>query len=434
VLLISKVGFWMVFITVLCSPIPFASNTPLAWNMVAATIALGSVLYWIALPKQSLPVLIWGAVLGYLVVLLWAGIQASTLTPLSWHHPLWQMLGLKGSIALDRGAVVERFTCLLSYLLAFVTLAQGAMVKNTARLILRGLLVMATLIACYGLYIFMMGNHEVLWIDKYAYLNDVTGTFINRNSFATFCGMALLLSIAVLPNRHAALPTYYPFKERLAYIMGHWFNERQVWWLLPPMVLMTTLLLTHSRGGLLAVMVGLWALCTLLMRKPVFMVIGVILGIVLIVGDGGTLARVKKTDIETEERFRVYTIMLEAIERAPWFGYGLGNFDRTFKMMQDERVHGYYDKAHSDVLEIIFDMGVLGASVFFISMATVIWVCIVGYKHRQQGKWYPALGIAVSVMVLVHSVVDFSMQMPAVALWYATMLGLAVGQSRGKHA
>jgi hypothetical protein len=42
---------------------------------------------------------------------------------------------------------------------------------------------------------------------------------------------------------------------------------------------------------------------------------------------------------------------------------------------------------------------------------------------------FPAIGFAASVVVGIHAAVEFSLQVPAVAVVYAALLGLGVAQS-----
>jgi hypothetical protein len=42
---------------------------------------------------------------------------------------------------------------------------------------------------------------------------------------------------------------------------------------------------------------------------------------------------------------------------------------------------------------------------------------------------FPATGVAASVLVGVHATMDFSLQLPAVAMLYAAIMGVACAQS-----
>ena len=55
--------------------------------------------------------------------------------------------------------------------------------------------------------------------------------------------------------------------------------------------------------------------------------------------------------------------------------------------------------------------------------------CLRGLARRQRDWAFPATGVAVTVLVAVHATVDFGLQMPATAVLYALVMGVAVAQS-----
>jgi hypothetical protein len=57
-------------------------------------------------------------------------------------------------------------------------------------------------------------------------------------------------------------------------------------------------------------------------------------------------------------------------------------------------------------------------------------LCARGARLRRRDAVFPCLGIAASVLVDVHALVDFSLQIPAVTATYLFLLGTAVAQSR----
>ena len=64
-----------------------------------------------------------------------------------------------------------------------------------------------------------------------------------------------------------------------------------------------------------------------------------------------------------------------------------------------------------------------------LAVALIAGQCFLGVTRRRRDFVYPALAFAVSVQVAVHSLVDFSLQIPAVAATYALVLGLGFAQS-----
>ena len=55
--------------------------------------------------------------------------------------------------------------------------------------------------------------------------------------------------------------------------------------------------------------------------------------------------------------------------------------------------------------------------------------CTVRDDQETKDWFYPALGLAVTALAAIHAWFDFSLQMPAVAVTYAAILGVACAQS-----
>lgn len=64
--------------------------------------------------------------------------------------------------------------------------------------------------------------------------------------------------------------------------------------------------------------------------------------------------------------------------------------------------------------------------------AALFWLALIALKgvaERRRGRAFPALGVAATLLVGLHALVDFSLQIPAVAVLYAFIMGVAVAQS-----
>lgn len=48
---------------------------------------------------------------------------------------------------------------------------------------------------------------------------------------------------------------------------------------------------------------------------------------------------------------------------------------------------------------------------------------------RRKNRIYPLVGIGTTMLVGAHSSMDFSLQIPAVALTYSVLLGITLAQS-----
>jgi hypothetical protein len=92
-------------------------------------------------------------------------------------------------------------------------------------------------------------------------------------------------------------------------------------------------------------------------------------------------------------------------------------------------VAGVFDRAHDDYLEAAFDLGIPAAILLVLTIGYLGLQGALGVFRRRRDAAYPALAAAATALVAVHSLVDFSLQMPAVSAAYAFLLGLGHAQA-----
>ena len=91
--------------------------------------------------------------------------------------------------------------------------------------------------------------------------------------------------------------------------------------------------------------------------------------------------------------------------------------------------YAYLDRAHNTYLENAFELGWPAAILLFSVIGGAFLVCVRGLRNRGRDWIYPAIAIAATVQIAIHSWFDFSLQMPAVAITYACILGVGCAQS-----
>src|SRR5262249_6874705 len=99
------------------------------------------------------------------------------------------------SISLDRDETIGHLVRLLTYAATFLAAWRIGRKSDDAGLIVRAIGVIGSIYALYGLIAYFSGTRTVLWFAKWAYQDDLTGTFINRSTFATFIGLCLLANL-----------------------------------------------------------------------------------------------------------------------------------------------------------------------------------------------------------------------------------------------
>ena len=128
-------------------------------------------------------------------------------------------------------------------------------------------------------------------------------------------------------------------------------------------------------------------------------------------------------------------LTLRSLLSAPLLGFGYGTFAAVFPMFRDDSLSVYelWDKAHNTYLEIFQGLGLLFGAMLIACVVRLVWECVKGARTRKRGTTIPAIAASVSFLVGVHALVDFSLQIQAVALTYMAVLGAGVAQSFGTH-
>ena len=199
---------------------------------------------------------------------------------------------------------------------------------------------------------------------------------------------------------------------------------------------LVALMATGSRAGCVAtafgaamMLIGMWILRrpagrrlpALLLAAGAVAVAGLVLGTAA-VHFGPKLA-------DAADRMRIYGITMDLIAARPWTGYGLGSFPTVFAAARPETVSQVWTKAHNVYLELAFDLGVPAAALLVAAVLWLLALCVRGVLVRRDNGLMPVVGLAASVLIGSHALLDFSAQIPAVAVTWMAMLGVAVAQS-----
>lgn len=441
-------------LVVTLAPLPFASNRPWSWNLLAGLIAVITLLwsiYWVVSQKRlkRLPPRL--ALWAFAAALLWAGLQALTPGFLSaWTHPVWLMAGaelpemkVSAYISLAPDNTIDALIRLLSYGMVFWLAFQLSIERHDARWMLSWLTGAGFLYAFYGLIVHWGGYQTILWFSKWASApENLNSTFVNKNHFATYAGLILLCAVMLL-FQNALQNKLKPMTVYTAPYKGVWRELElalaQNWvLLLAIIIILTALLLSNSRGGVLSTIFGIWVLILAMWRQPdkLLKYFVILLGIIIIVvfftyyWSGVFLSQSwEQVSVDKSVRESVYHLVGRAIEDNPWAGFGLGTFEDSFRLYRDETIPISFPQAHNVYLESLFELGVPAASLLLLSIFSIVLRCAWGFFLRRHAWLYPALGVAASVLAGVHSLVDFSLQIPAVAVTYACILGIACAQA-----
>lgn len=440
----SSYAFWCFTLSVALLPIGLGGDRPFSLGFAQLGISLACLFMFLdaGLKKIYFSRRMHIAMGLLAIVILWALIQTFPIVPEAWQHPVWQMtsdvlnIPVHGSISLVPEESLNGLTRLITYIAAgFLAYVLGQDPRR-ARQIVQAIWIVGTLISVYGFVVYIFGNQKILWFTKWAYPDDLTATFVNRNHFAIYSGMVLTSGVALLIQS---------WRHDIVRIKGHqqvdiiqkWLISHFIPQILLLVLVLVCILLSDSRAGFVLSLVGL---SSYLFFYQIYLrawrnalIIGIILFLVVIAAICAALTfsdhfAVLFHDWSWMMRSNVYNLALRAIEDNPWLGYGLNGFEPEFRLYQ-QNIIVEFNHAHSDVLESILDLGIPVGLILWMAIALMISGLGHGILHRRQQGLYPTLALAVSIVVLGHAFVDFDMQIPGVAITWSTLLGVGLAQS-----
>lgn len=438
-----RIHFWFFAAALLLAPLPFGANRPWSAALLALLIALLCIAWPLversgrdlpSWPPQriAVPATLLAAVVG------WALLQAGPWLPVSWSHPFWAEasagLGAGGAgivprVALAPEAAMATVMRWLAYAGAFWLALQHGRSRRRARLLVEALALAGGAYAAYGLVVYFSGSQTIVGLPKWAYVDDLTATFVNPNSYADYAGLGLLCAFAALHRRLEG-------RERgLAALVPH-LRRPTAWFFAAAVAIAAALPFTGSRAGMVACVAGLAVLAGALAvgrhgpadRRRIALQAGAIVVLIAAVVAGAMFWL--GTGMEGSiDRLRVYRVALEMIARRPLAGIGLGGFGAQFAMDRPVEITTVWTEAHSSYLELAVELGLPAAVVFVTALAWLVVLCLRGIMVRRRDWVFSALGLAASVLLAGHALVDFGPQMPATAATWAGLLGLGLAQA-----
>jgi O-antigen ligase len=207
---------------------------------------------------------------------------------------------------------------------------------------------------------------------------------------------------------------------------------RMTWPLIVAMaILATAIMLTASRAGAVTTLIGLGALCSVIFLTPRLrpfsprglLIAGVVLVVLLVILSGDRTASRIFIGLDVEdERFKMLAGVLQAIRDFAFTGTGLGSFEDAFRFYRAGDLQNHFAQAHNDIFENVMELGMPAAAGLLIAIGLLVMTCWRELRARRRGAIFPCIAVAVSLQVGLHSLLDFSLQVPAVVIAYGLLL------------
>ena len=364
-------------------------------------------------------------------------------------------IGFRGPaavISVDPEASWEFLSRSLAYAAAFGLTLVLARSRNRLRALAFVLIGSGVFQATLGGFFHLAGVRYELFDTVLDHSGSAMGTFVNRDHFAGYMEMTLAVGIGMMI---ATLRGGGPRTWRQ--MLRDWVS-----WLVSPRVLLRLMLvvmvialvMTRSRMGnsaffvsmLIAGAIGL-VLARHATRSTVILLASLVVIDIFVVGAWfgveKVMHRLEQTSLtrsgkashqaggngaeqSVEERVEPGLMALKALKEFPFVGSGGGTFYVVFPKYREQEIDGYYDHAHNDYVQFTTETGVVGVSlVGLLVLSTLLVALRTQYERRDPLARGVAFGVTMGIIaLLIHSWVDFNLQIPANALTFVVLLAM----------
>jgi O-antigen ligase len=322
----------------------------------------------------------------------------------------------------------------LVYAFLFFAILNNLQRQETIQIISFTLLFLAMGISFYAIYQFLTDSTRV-WNLVSPYLHRGSGTYFSPNHLGGFLEMLLPLGLAyTLTGR---------VKPVTRILLGY-----------ASLVVLGGIVVTVSRGSWISAGVALLLFFCVLMfqrrhRLPALALLGaLVLGGVYffpktyhferrlnqLVSPGGK--------VDDDMRFALWQPAYKMWRDNFWWGVGPAHFDTRFRKYRPEGVQLAPDRAHNDYLNTLADYGLVGTVLVASAWGLLGWGIAqtwravrlssgdLGGKSGSNKFAFMLGGTLGLTAILLHSVVDFNMHIPANAILAVTMMALITSHLR----
>ena len=441
-----RISSWLLFAAVALAPLPFGSYVGTA--VAFWCIVLGACLVMAPVRELSSGRLALAGVAA-IVVAAYGLVLHEQLAEHPWlatSAPVWHEAQQASEMPLSPSVSIARnqpwfelgrpLVCVLAIACGFLVGADD----GRARQLIKVIAWSGAAYAAYGILAYFFDPTHILWRDKQAYLGSVTGTFINRNTAGAYFGScAVVWSLLLWQRVRREMPRPLVWKaipERLVSAAPKKVIIASAMLLL----CLVALFMTGSRGATVLSLLALIVAFIAFFRRDLPRWSGLVtalaasgaVALILLQLIGGSVnARFDTQGLADEGRLATYRATLRMIADHPWFGTGQGTFAYAFPAYRSPNVSvwGVWDKAHNTLLEIAADMGIPIAALIIVVWIVIFAVLMRGTLVRQRGLVTPVAALAVATLAVLHSLIDFTLQIPGYSIVALSLIGAGLAQS-----
>ena len=286
------------------------------------------------------------------------------------------------------------------------------------------------LVALFAIVQQFTWNGLLYWVVPNRYGGMVYGPYVNHSHYA-----GLMEMLVPLPLVFA--------------MMTHWPKSLRVWFAFVALIMASTIFLSRSLGGMFAfaaqmVILGLIVAFrerSRLSALLLLMIVALLVGGLVLLSPGGISERIGRlqdplAQSGAGDRLAIVRDSLKMVKARPVLGWGLGTFPEVYPSFRSFYTNFFVNEAHNDYIQLAVETGLVGFTI-------ACWFIALIFRNglRRTVHWRTDVCSAVTLAamigvsgILVHSLADFNLQIPANAALFFALAAVATMSSNNRRS
>src|SRR5215470_2031552 len=294
--------------------------------------------------------------------------------------------------------------------------------SSQARALAVAITVYGIAVASFALLQGLSPNGKLYWLRTPRMGGAIYGPYVSHNNYAGLMEMLVPIPLTFCLTRYAEGHLRTAVAAGAALMAGTIFlsgSRGGMISFVAEMIFFAVVLIRMQKGPRVAASAGIFAVVTIALLMWI--------GGVELTKRVGTIGSETKQELSGGLRWTIDRDGLRMFAHKPILGWGLGTFPVAYPQFRSFYTTFFINDAHNDYLQFLVETGAAG-------FALVLWFVVAVYRNALQKlrDWPDDISGAVTLAcllgctgILVHSLVDFNLQIPANAAWFYVFSAIA---------
>lgn len=317
--------------------------------------------------------------------------------------------------------------------------------RKDVRILVSAMILSGVFQTAYGMFEYLSGRGTIFGWKNVHSEGAAFGTFVNRNHFAGFLEMTLSLGLGYLLARYGFFvrKKKLTLREKIVRIGQEQFQKTVLIWI-SVAFMGIGIFASRSRSGVII-------LLAIFLTMPLLLLLGGkvsgssgrrkrgVLGILaalalaamidlIVLGEKPITERFSEKNLKKTGRLIYAKKAIDIVKNYPAAGTGLGTFVYAQGFYEKNADRALLRHAHNDYLEVLAESGAVGGgALFFLAFGALAIIFRRWLVRRESLAKGVGLGCIVGIIaILIHSVSDFNLRIPANTIYFVALYALGL--------